>query len=120
MKILVVEDEEMLRQLLLHLLQAEGHVVTAAVNGQDGWEQFEKAGGDFQLVMADMRMPVLDGLGLLKRLRAAGHKTPCVLMTGHADLSDDVGDLLAGTEVLYKPFDIDQMLKLVARLGGQS
>jgi CheY-like chemotaxis protein len=118
MKILLVEDEQQIRELLLHLLKAEGHDVTTAENGQQGWERYEQAGGDFNVVIADMKMPVLDGLGLLQRVREQGRGTPCVLMTGHADLEDDTSDLLAGTEVLYKPFDIDEMLKTVLRVGG--
>ena len=120
MKILVVEDEQQIRELLLVLLQAEGHAVTVAADGQEGWERFQQAAGDFQVVVADLKMPQLGGIGLLQRMRDAGHRTPCVLMTGHADLTDDASDLLADVTVLYKPFDMDEMLRVVAQVGSAS
>lgn len=116
MHLLVVDDELPIRELLKILLSAEGHRVTLCSDGQQGWEQFSQNPGDYHLVIADMHMPVLDGIGLLKRLREGGHRVPCILVTGSADLEDEELPLLDSAHLLQKPFDLKEMVGLVARL----
>lgn len=119
MHILLMDDEPQIRELLRRFLSTEGYQVTVASNGQEGWEYFSAAPDTFDLILADMTMPVLGGLGVLRRVREAGHATPCVLMTGHANPSAEDGKWLATAEMVYKPFDLDEMLRVVARVGAK-
>jgi DNA-binding response OmpR family regulator len=119
MHILLMDDEPQIRELLQRFFSTEGHQVTVASNGQEGWEYFSAAPGVFDLILADMTMPVLDGLSVLRRVREAGHVTPCVLMTGHANPTAEDGKWLATAALIYKPFDLDEMLRVVLRMGTQ-
>ncbi|HEX7927278.1 MAG TPA: response regulator [bacterium] len=117
MRILLVEDEAQIRELVQTFLAAEGHQVAVGGNGQQGWDRFSEDPAGFDLVIADMKMPVLDGMGLLGRLRMEGHRVPFILMTGHAELNAESGDVPPGVYVMHKPFELDDMLLLVAQVG---
>src|SRR5262245_37361730 len=119
MRILLVEDEDQIRELLNTFLAAEGHQVTVGKNGQQGWDRFSEDPAGYDLVIADMKMPIMDGMGLLMHLRSGGHRQPFVLMTGHADLSTRAGEVPPGVHVLHKPFELDDMLLLVAQVGAK-
>ena len=114
MEILLVEDEQLIQNLVKRVLVGKGHRVRTAGNGQEGWEVFSQDGAAIDLVLADLKMPVLDGLGLLGRIRGSGQAKPCVLMTGHADLTPGEQQQLGAARVLSKPFSSEELLAAVA------
>ena len=112
-RVLVVEDNEVNQEIMLAFLEDEGIVPTLAVNGAEGvatWEQ-----GQFDLILMDIQMPVMDGLTATKELRQRGCTLPIIAMTAHAQAEDQEKSLAAGMNMhLTKPIDY---LKLQTCLG---
>jgi len=96
MHVLVVEDSEDNQLLIRHLLAAKGMYVEFASNGVDG---IRKAlGSDFDVVLMDIQMPVLDGLSAARQLRRSGYKKPIVALSAHAMKEDHSKSLAAGCD----------------------
>jgi PAS domain S-box-containing protein len=115
-KLLLVDDEEGIRELLSEMLTDIGFEVTAASNAQEGLEKW--LNGNFDFVLSDMKMPVLDGPSLVKLIRSyQGRVQPVIfLITGGVninfeDKTSEINRLIEG--YLYKPFDFDQMSRLL-------
>ncbi len=122
-KILLVEDNEMNRDMLSRRLQRKGYRVVVAVDGQEGVEMAAAELPD--LVLMDMSLPVLDGWEATRRLKAApatGH-IPVVALTAHAMAGDRAHAMDAGCdEYDTKPIDLPRLLTkieaLLSRAGG--
>ena len=112
MRILVAEDETHLNQLIGGKLQAEHYSVDSCFNGQEALDYL--AGAEYDAVILDLMMPVLDGLAALQQMRRAGNTTPVLLLTARSGVDDRVEGLDAGADdYLTKPFNI---LELKARV----
>lgn len=119
--ILIAEDEEYLRAGLQDLLELFGYTVSSAVNGANAWQMLQnRANGSgqkpYDLVISDVRMPQLDGVQLLERIRDDYPSLPVILITGHMEahrLSRALGD--SATECIEKPFEIAALLQKIAR-----
>ncbi|MBD3411222.1 MAG: response regulator [Ignavibacteriales bacterium] len=112
--ILVVEDSEPIRTNIVELLEAEGYVAAAAVNGEEGWRITRELKPD--LVVSDIMMPELDGPGLLARLRAdeETEHIPLIFLTARTSKSDArEGMNLGADDYIPKPYDIDELLRSV-------
>ena len=114
-RILIAEDEEPLRRLLARALAEAGHAVEAAADGAEALDTLERAAAPFDLLLTDIRMPVMDGIALA--LAAARHDPQLVilLMTGYAEQRErahGLEALVAG--VLDKPFTVAQVRTEVA------
>ncbi len=110
MKILIADDEAISRRLLQGYLERWGHAVVAAKNGAEAWELF--AAGDFPVVISDWVMPELDGVELLRRIRASQRPgyVYTILLTSKAQKEDLVEGMEAGADdFLTKPFDRDEL-----------
>ncbi len=109
MRILVVEDEEVLADALVEGLRDESYAVDLARRGTEAEEQM--AINAYDLVILDWTLPAPSGIELLRRWRAAGNDTPVLMLTGRADLADRVGGLDTGADdYLTKPFAFDELL----------
>ena len=123
MRVLLVEDEPLLRQQLTLALEAAGYVVDAADNGQQAW-----ALGDieaYEAVVLDLGLPVLDGLSVLQRWRQAGRNMPVLILTARDHWHDKVAGIDAGADdYLTKPFHLEELLArlraLIRRAHGQA
>ena len=114
MRILVVEDEPTLRDQLVQAIAAAGHTVEAASDGAQAHYLGEVE--DFDAVVLDLGLPVLDGLSVLRRWRAAGRTMPVIILTALNQVSDRIEGLNAGADdYLVKPFDLAE---LSARIGS--
>ena len=114
MRILVVEDEVNLREQLTTHLRGEGYVVDLAVDGEEGLYYGREYPVDAAVI--DLGLPKIDGVDLIKSLRAAKHDFPILVLTARSHWQDKVGGLDAGADdYLTKPF---QMEELVARLSA--
>jgi two-component system response regulator PilR (NtrC family) len=112
--ILLVEDEQMLRQSLAELLREEGYRVTEAANGREGHEQIVQS--PFDLVITDMRMPEMDGITLLRHVLQAAPGTPVVVVTAFGTVDSAVGAMRAGAvDYLLKPVQFEDVLVRVRR-----
>ena len=112
MKVLIADDEAVSRRLLQNYLQKWGHEVTVAQDGAEAWRLFE-AGG-FAVVITDWEMPGMDGVELVRRIRAASASGPgyvyAILLTAKSQKEDLVEGMEAGADdFLTKPFDRDEL-----------
>ena len=107
-RVLLAEDDRIIRYMLAEGLQQAGYTVECAENGEQAWSQFLKTPADIALL--DIRMPILDGLGLARRLREFSD-IPLVFLTAYGD-SDLVTEAaqLGATSYLLKPVHIQQVI----------
>ena len=109
--LLIAEDEDHLRQLFEMLLGDAGFNISLAQDGAVAWEMFCQSPPD--VVLTDLRMPNLDGLGLLRKIKKARPDIPVLVITAYGDIGNSVEAMKAGaTDFLTKPIDEEQ-LKLV-------
>lgn len=116
-KILVIEDEESVRENILELLEAEGFDAIAGHNGRMGLFLAKSELPD--LILCDVRMPELDGYGVLTRLRSepATTKIPFVFLTAKAAKTDlSLGLELGATAYITKPFSLVELLDMIERV----
>ncbi|MEO6950449.1 MAG: sigma-54 dependent transcriptional regulator, partial [Polyangia bacterium] len=114
-QILVVDDEPGLRSFLAEVLTGDGHQVTSAKDGLEAAQLVDKK--QFALVVSDLKMPGLDGMGLLRKLKAEQPEVEVVLLTAHGDIGTAVEAMRLGAfDFLQKPLaDPDQLSLLCAR-----
>lgn len=114
MRILIVEDDAETRAFVSQGLTQGGHQVAVSVDGRDGL--FQATGGEFEAIVVDRMLPGLDGLALVKALRAAGDTTPVLMLTAVGGIADRVEGLENGADdYLVKPFAFSE---LAARLNA--
>ncbi len=117
MNILLIEDEEAMREAISYGLNRRGHVVTIVENGELGWETFSANPSEFDLILSDIQMPKMDGMELLKRIRKERIDIPFVIMTGHAGLETSIEALKLGAyDFVVKPFKLKELLPTINRL----
>ncbi len=121
MRVLIIEDENLLREQLRVRLKAEGHVVDTARDGEEGLF----AGREYPIDIAviDLGLPKLSGIEVIRALRAAGKDYPILILTARGRWQDKVEGLEAGADdYLVKPFEIEELLArlraLVRRASG--
>ncbi|MBI3858597.1 MAG: response regulator [Planctomycetes bacterium] len=113
-KILVVEDEELVRRLLISALRQRGHQVETCSNGEEALLKLEKIRVD--VLITDFRMPRKTGMELIKALRKKGKCPPTVLMSSNTLEELAIGDAdLAGVEFLRKPFGLTDLHEAIRR-----
>ena len=113
--ILVVDDEAASRESLVDVLADEGYGTAAAANGAEAISLLEA--NDFDLVITDLRMPELDGVALLKQIRALRPQTLVILMTAYASVETAVDALGEGAhDYMIKPLVFEDALSKIARL----
>ncbi|HIS98293.1 MAG TPA: response regulator transcription factor [Candidatus Scatomorpha pullistercoris] len=122
MKILIVEDEELLAEGLRALLELRGFEIELVFDGESGAEYAET--GIYDLLILDVMMPGLDGFSLARRVRARRVTTPILMLTAKGGLRDRIDGLNAGADYyLTKPFDNRELLAcinaLLRRQGAQ-
>ncbi|MCP4249690.1 MAG: sigma-54-dependent Fis family transcriptional regulator [bacterium] len=112
--ICVVDDKELIRDSLVETLGREDHRVTPFADPVEALETVRSGG--FDLVLTDMKMPRLDGIGLIRELRSAGCEMPILVMTAFATVSSAVEAMKLGAfDYIQKPFDADAIVVQVER-----
>jgi DNA-binding NtrC family response regulator len=116
-EILLIDDEPELRQALADAIRDAGHAVTEVGDGQLGAQAVvEKA---YDVVLSDVRLPGIDGLSLMRRVRKEAPLTDFILMTAFADVGEAVAALKEGaSDYLTKPFDVDELLHHLTRIDS--
>jgi diguanylate cyclase (GGDEF)-like protein len=115
MRILLVEDDEVLLDVLLKSLINQHYIVDAVEDGQTAWEYAQSA--NYDLILMDVGLPKLDGITLCQKLRADGCSTPILLITARDASSDRIRGLDAGADdYLIKPLDLGELQARVRAL----
>lgn len=111
-RILVVEDEESVREFVTRSLTLHGHSVLVAQDGAEAVDLMRD--NHFDLLLSDIAMPLMDGISLALKVRASRPHVPILLMTGFADERQRAHNLTLLIEgLLIKPFNMDQLLAKV-------
>ena len=109
MKILVVDDEEMIRKVIKEYSINEGFLVEEADNGRDA--VFKVKNNDYDLIIMDIMMPKMDGITVLRKVRESGNSVPVLLLTAKSEIDDRVTGLDSGADdYLTKPFATKELL----------
>ena len=122
MRILIAEDDATSLHLLRKFLEAKGHFVITAMNGQEALDKFSKEKPE--LVLLDVMMPRLDGWTVLQKLRESGARTPVIMVTAKDSTDDKVRGFSTGADdYITKPFDLREVearVEAVMRRVSQS
>jgi CheY-like chemotaxis protein len=114
-RILIAEDEEPVRVLVTRALNEAGHQATAAADGAEALDLLKRENGGFDLILADIKMPVMDGIALALAVARDYPELPILLMTGYADQRERASGLDALIcDVIAKPFSIAEIKFAVA------
>jgi DNA-binding response OmpR family regulator len=112
--ILVIDDEEEIRELFYDLLTHTGHTVSLAKNGREGIEMVAKK--PYDLVITDLMMPDWDGRTAIKAISAGRPGTKIIVVSAaSSDICEKMEQLNSVVGVIQKPFEIDELLSLVNR-----
>lgn len=115
MRILIVEDEPSLLKSISRRLREEGYSVDTAEDGEDGQELIEVV--EYDCIILDIMLPVINGLAVLKHIRNKGIKIPVLLLTARDAIEDKVKGLdLGADDYLTKPFSFDELLARIRAL----
>ena len=115
MRLLVVEDQKDLSEIIVRKLKSEGYAVDACYDGNDALNYISSA--DYDGILLDIMLPGLTGIGVLRKMRGDGDNTPVLLLTALGSVDDRVAGLDAGADdYLTKPFDFDELLARVRAL----
>ncbi len=113
-RIWVVDDDVALRTILQDSLSDMGYDVITFGNGKIAWKNLEKINHINELpnvILTDIRMPMMDGLALSEKIRTQFGNIPVIVMTAHSDVQSAVDSYQTGAfDYLPKPFDLDEML----------
>lgn len=116
MRVLIAEDDRRLARLLVRGLESEGYVVDAVHDGVDALAM--AAASDYDVLVLDVMMPLMDGITLVRRLRERHCPAPVLLLTARTELEDRVRGLDAGADdYLAKPFAFEELLARLRALG---
>ncbi len=112
--ILIVDDDQSIREFLEILLEKEGYHVCSAGSGEEAIQSMRKE--DISLVITDVRMPGIDGVTLLKRIKASHPDIPVILITAFASMDSAVAAMKEGAwDYITKPFQIKEIREVVAK-----
>ena len=113
-KVLIAEDDRDLRQLFGHVLIQKGYFVKGVSNGQEALDELEK--DNFDVIISEIMMPVMDGYTLVRQLRDAGNNIPVLMITAKDAFNDMYMGFHSGTDdYMVKPVNINEM---VLRIGA--
>ncbi len=119
MRILIIEDDDNTASYLRKGLTESGHTVDRSIDGKDGL--FMAMEGDYDLMIVDRMLPALDGLSLIRSLRAANRKIPALILSALGEVDDRVEGLQAGgDDYLVKPFAFAELLARIEALTRRS
>lgn len=110
--ILVIDDEAIALSNMSHILQKEGYEVTACKDGESGLQAMQQTA--FDLVLTDLQMPGIDGIGILQHIKGTTPDIPVIMITGHASLDSAVEAMKFGAyHYIAKPFRLDEAREIV-------
>lgn len=118
-KILIIDDEKAIRRSIKDILEFEKYTVEEAEDGQQGLDMALK--GKYDIILSDIKMPKLDGIELLTRLRQSDSESPLIMMSGHGTIETAVEAVKKGAyDYLAKPIDLNRLLVTIRNAMDKS
>jgi DNA-binding response OmpR family regulator len=115
LKILVIDDERVICDACELVLGEAGHSVDWCLTGEAGWRAIK--GGDFDLVLLDLKLPDIDGTSVLERVRGRARPPRIIVMTGYATIPSALQTMkLGATDYLAKPFTDNELMETIQRV----
>lgn len=115
-RLLIVDDEEGIRESLALAFEIEGYPVFSACDGAEAWDKIQK--NRIDVVISDIRMPVKDGITLLRDIQKLENAKPTVfLMSAYTEFTEQDLKRMGAITLLRKPIDLDTLIGLVASLN---
>jgi len=113
-RILVIDDDQQLANMLVEFLVKMGYQATAAYSGREGLTQFEQ--GDFQLVILDLKLPDMDGLEILEAIKAVDSRAVVLIITGYGTIESSVNAVKKGAyDFIPKPINLESLELIIRR-----
>ena len=120
MRILLTEDDDSVRVFVSRALELDGHSVDTACHGMEALERLTARNGDYDLLVSDVKMPLMDGIALAHRAADQWPGLRILLMTGFADQRERAEDLSQVIrDVVTKPFTLQQIREAVSEAGPE-
>jgi two-component system response regulator (stage 0 sporulation protein F) len=116
MRILVVDDDPIIRKLLLEVLTNDGHQVEVAVNGLEGLKLARSKA--FQLILMDVHMPIMNGLETLIEIRRLFPRLAVAMMDSYPDQLVREAESRGALTCVHKPFDLEEIREIIQRVGS--
>lgn len=114
-RVLVVDDDEVLRNMLIDTLSSLDYLPLAAENGEKAWQILQQE--HFDLIITDIKMPYMDGISLMKKIKEKELKTPVIMITAYSSAYPEDKALIEGADgYLSKPFRIEKIDELMRNL----
>lgn len=119
MRILVVEDERRLSEVLVQILREQGYLTDAVYNGRDGYDY--AVSGQYDIIVLDLMLPGMNGFEVVRALRSDRVATPVLILTAKSDIPDKVRGLDSGADdYMTKPFSTEEFLARIRTLGRRT
>jgi CheY-like chemotaxis protein len=103
----VVDDEDIVRQVVVRMIERAGHAAIEAVDGNEALDVLERAGSGIDLVLLDLTMPRRDGLSTLREMRNRGYKVPVLVASGYSQ--ESLPETISVAGFVPKPFRMQQL-----------
>ena len=113
--ILLVEDEKMVRELMIRSLSERGYSVLPCRDGEEALAEFAQSRDDIDLVVLDLAMPRVDGIQVLQQIRAADPEARVIVVSGHVKMAQKTGELAGVAEILKKPFKMGRLCAAIRK-----
>ena len=117
--ILIIDDEEGIREYLRYVLETAGYLVSEAINGKDGLRQIERT--EAEIIITDLCMPEMEGLEMIKIIKARNHLCGIIALSGatNSDTYLEIAKHMGAHAVLEKPIDRTKLLAMIEAVYQQ-
>jgi len=117
-KILLAEDDNILRTMMIDSLEFQGHEVDGAEDGEEAWHLWRL--GEYDILITDINMPKMNGIDLLKNIRELNKTFPIIVITGvYFESAEKQAIDFAANMIMYKPFSMKKLFEAVNKFLAQ-